>query len=39
MIYEKNKLQYDDYYRLRKSVDWNNFLKEQTISALKRSLL
>jgi GNAT superfamily N-acetyltransferase len=38
MIYEENKLQYDDYYRLRKSVDWNNFSKEQTISALKRSL-
>ncbi len=38
MIYEENKLQYDDYCRLRKSVDWNNFSKEQTILALKRNL-
>lgn len=38
MIYDENKLHYDDYCRLRKSVDWNNFSKEQTLSALKRSI-
>ncbi len=35
MIYKENALQYEDYYALRESAGWNNFSKEQTISALK----
>lgn len=38
MFYKENVLQYDDYYKLRESVGWNNFSKEQTIRALKNSL-
>lgn len=35
MIYKENILQYDDYYRLRKSVDWNNFSKNKLYQHLK----
>lgn len=38
MIYKENILQYDEYYKLRESVGWNNFSKEQTMCALKNSI-
>lgn len=38
MIFLENSLQYDDYFRLRKSVNWNNYSKEQTIFALKHTV-
>lgn len=30
MIYTEKKISYTDYVRLRESVNWNNFNKEQT---------
>ncbi len=38
MIYKENTLSYDDYYRLRESVAWLNFSREQTEKALNNSL-
>ncbi len=38
MIYKENVLCYEDYCRLRESVDWFNFSKEQTKKSLKNSL-
>ena len=38
MIYIENTLSYDDYYRLRESVAWLNFSREQTENALNNSL-
>ncbi len=38
MIYRENTLSYDDYYRLRESVAWLNFSREQTEKALNNSL-
>lgn len=38
MEYRENSLTYDEYYRLRESVGWNNFCKEQVITALKNSV-
>ncbi len=38
MIYRENALSYDDYYRLRESVAWLNFSREQTEKALNNSL-
>lgn len=38
MEYRENILSYKDYYRLRESVGWTNFSKEQAENALKNSL-
>ena len=38
MEYQENVLCYEDYCRLRKSVGWTNFSKEQTQAALSNSL-
>ena len=38
MEYKENSLTYDQYYRLRESVGWNNFCQEQAITALKNSV-
>lgn len=38
MIYTKKKISYTDYVRLRESVNWNNFNKEQTEKCLKNTL-
>lgn len=38
MIYRENTLSYDDYCRLRESVAWLNFSREQTEKALNNSL-
>lgn len=38
MEYQENVLCYEDYCRLRESVGWTNFSKEQTQSALSNSL-
>ena len=38
MEYKENILSYKDYYRLRESVGWTNFSKEQAENALKNSL-
>lgn len=38
MNYKENALSYEDYYRLRESVDWLNFSRIQTEKALKNSL-
>lgn len=38
MEYQENVLCYEDYYRLRESVGWANFSKEQTQAALDNSL-
>ena len=38
MEYQQNVLCYEDYCRLRESVGWTNFSKEQTQAALSNSL-
>ena len=38
MEYQENLLCYEDYCRLRESVGWANFSKEQTQAALNHSL-
>lgn len=38
MIYTEKKISYTDYVRLRESVNWNNFNKEQTEKCLKNTL-
>ena len=38
MEYKENMLCYEDYYRLRESVDWLNFSEQQAQKALNRSL-
>lgn len=38
MEYKENVLCYEDYCRLRESVGWTNFSKEQTQAALSNSL-
>lgn len=38
MDYKENNLCYEDYYRLRESVEWLNFSKEQTEKSLNNSL-
>lgn len=38
MEYRENGLCYEDYCRLRESVGWSNFSKEQTQAALHNSL-
>ena len=38
MEYQENVLYYEDYCRLRESVGWANFSKEQTQAALNNSL-
>lgn len=38
MEYQENVLCYEDYCRLRESVGWTNFSKEQTRAALSNSL-
>ncbi|MCM1467309.1 MAG: GNAT family N-acetyltransferase [Alistipes sp.] len=38
MEYIENILSYEDYYRLRESVKWTNFSKEQAETALNNSL-
>lgn len=38
MVFQENALQYDDYFHLRQSVNWNNFSKEQTLIALSHTL-
>lgn len=38
MEYQENVLCYEDYYRLRESVGWANFSKEQTQAVLNNSL-
>ena len=38
MEYQENVLCYEDYCRLRESVGWTNFSKEQTQAALGNSL-
>lgn len=38
MEYQENVLYYEDYCRLRESVGWTNFSKEQTQAALSNSL-
>lgn len=38
MIYKENALCYDDYSRLRESVGWLNFSREQTEKALRNCL-
>lgn len=37
LILQENVLTYDIYYELRKSVDWNNWSKTQSDSAIKNS--
>lgn len=39
MDIQKNTLNYEDYYSLRESVDWNNFNEEQMRRGLANSLL
>ena len=39
MDFQKNTLNYEDYYNLRESVDWNNFNEEQMRRGLLNSLL
>lgn len=39
MDFQKNTLNYDDYFSLRESVDWNNFNEEQMRRGLANSLL
>lgn len=38
MILLENALDYENYIRLRQSVNWNRFSKEQTLLALRHSL-
>lgn len=38
MEYKENVLDYEDYFRLRESVDWINFSKEQAQDAINNSL-
>jgi predicted GNAT family N-acyltransferase len=38
MQYIENILNYEDYYSLRESVGWNNFSKEQAMTALQNSV-
>lgn len=38
MTFQENVLQYDDYFHLRQSVNWNNYSKEQTLNALKHTI-
>lgn len=38
MEYQENVLRYEDYYRLRESVGWANFSKDQTQEALNNCL-
>ena len=38
MEYKENMLCYEDYYRLRKCVEWSNFSAEQAQKALNNSL-
>ena len=38
MEYKENMLCYEDYYRLRESVNWLNFSEQQTQKALNSSL-
>lgn len=38
MEYRENSLSYEEYYRLRESVNWKNFSKVQAENALKNSL-
>lgn len=38
MEYQENVLCYEDYYRLRESVGWCNFSKEQAQAAINSSL-
>lgn len=38
MEYQENRLSYEDYYRLRESVKWNNFSEVQTKKALSHSV-
>ena len=38
MEYKENVLSYEDYYRLRESVGWNNFSMMQAQTALDNSL-
>jgi GNAT superfamily N-acetyltransferase len=38
MIYKENALQYNDYYELRESVGWKNFLREQAVQAIDNSI-
>ena len=38
MIYKENFLKYDTYFKLRESVGWSNFSKEQTVKALTNSV-
>lgn len=38
MIFLENVLQYDDYFHLRQSVNWNNSSKEQTLFALNNTV-
>ena len=35
--FKENQLNYETYYTLRKSVEWNNWSKEQAEIALKNS--
>ena len=37
MEFKENSLLYEDYQRLRESVEWLNFSEEQTREALKNS--
>lgn len=37
LILQENVLTYDIYFELRKSVDWNNWSKSQSDSAIKNS--
>lgn len=38
ITYKENALKYEDYYKLRESVNWLNFSPEQTKRALKNSI-
>ena len=38
MTYIEKEISYADYVRLRESVNWNNFFKEQTEKCLKNTL-
>lgn len=38
MNYKENVLTYEDYFRLRESVGWMNFSKEQAQRALLNSI-
>lgn len=38
MNYKENVLTYEDYFRLRESVGWMNFSKEQAQRALSNSI-